>query len=110
MKIYRDDLLIGDRIELANSFGNKLVGLIGKKVLLDGEGLLLMGCPAIHCFFMKVPIDAVYLSKEMKVVGMETIQPWRLGRRFADTANVLELAEGITKNTIKVGDCLTLLY
>jgi len=109
MIIYRDSILIGDRIELADSFGGKLVGLMGKKNLSQGEGLLLMGCPAIHCLFMKIPIDAVYLSKEMKVVGMETLQPWRIGRRFVHAAHVLELPEGMGEKAIQVGDRLTII-
>lgn len=79
---------------------------MGKKTLQDQEGLLLFHCSCIHCFFMRFPIDAVYLSAEMKVVGIETLKPWRLGHFFKGAKHVLELPEGFAAGKIAVGDLL----
>jgi len=36
----------------------------------------------------------VYLSKDMTVLGIETLSPWSVGRHIKSTAHVLELAAG----------------
>lgn len=104
MKVICDGRVIAANVSLANSFLTRFWGLMGKKSLGDGEGLLLMHCSSIHCFFMKIPIDAVYLSKSMTVLGIETLKPWSVGRYIKGTANVLELKAG--RALVSVGDVL----
>jgi uncharacterized protein len=79
---------------LADSPLTRLVGLLGRDGLADGEGLLLRGTSAIHTWFMRFPIDAVFLDGDLRVVEVvEDLGPWRWsGRRKAQ--NVLELAAG----------------
>ncbi|MPN59312.1 hypothetical protein SDC9_207033 [bioreactor metagenome] len=67
---------------------------------------MLFNCPSIHCFFMKMTIDTVYLSEDMTVLGKETLAPWKIGRRFIKTAHVLELAAGTAD--VAAGETLTL--
>lgn len=81
-------------VKIADNFVTRFRGLMLRKALLPGEGLLLKHCPAIHCCFMRFPIDVVYLDEQMTVVGVETVRPWRLGGSFAGTKHVLELEEG----------------
>jgi len=94
MKILCNGQVVLDKVKAADTFTTRLIGLMGRKQLEDGEGLLITPCSAIHCFFMKIPIDAVYLSKEMTVLGIETLSPWQLGSRFRHTASVLETKAG----------------
>lgn len=91
---------------MADTFFARFLGLMGRKRLAPGEGLLLEGCPSIHCFFMKMTIDAVYLSKNMTVLCVETLAPWHVGRLVKNTVHVLELAAGAAQ--ISVGDALEL--
>ncbi len=94
MVVKCDGKILADKVGLANSFFTRLKGLMGKEHLEDGEGLLLMHCSSVHCFFMKTTIDAVYLSKNMTVLGTETLTPWSVGRHIKGAAHVLELATG----------------
>jgi uncharacterized protein len=55
---------LGDRIEVAGDFWGKLMGLMGRPGLADGEGLWLPGANGIHMMFMRFPIDAVFLGRE----------------------------------------------
>jgi uncharacterized membrane protein (UPF0127 family) len=87
----------------ADTFMSRLVGLLNKKSIGCDEGLLLLRCNSIHCFFMKFTIDAVYLSKDMEVLYKETVKPWKIGKIVKNCAHVLELNEGAAKN-ISVGD------
>ena len=85
---------IASHIGLADSFFSRFRGLMLKKSLDSGEGLLLKNCSSIHCFFMRFTIDAVYLDKEMSVVAVECVKPWRIGGFYKGAKHVLELEEG----------------
>ena len=57
----------------------RLIGLMGKSRLSDGEALLLPDCSSIHMFFMRFPIDAVYLDRNRTVRKIvHNLKPWRL--------------------------------
>ena len=63
--------------------------------LADGEGLLINPCSSVHMFFMRFPLDIVYLTKETSVVKVVPhLRAWRisLGGRGAHSA--LELPAG----------------
>jgi uncharacterized membrane protein (UPF0127 family) len=90
---------------IADTFKSRLVGLLSKKSIDFDEGLLLFKCTSIHCFFMKFTIDVVYLSSDMKVLFVETVKPWKIGKMVKNCAHVLELQEGAAKN-ISVGDII----
>ena len=96
--------VLADKVGLADSFISRFKGLMGRKRICGGEGLLLMNCPSVHSFFMKISIDVVYLSRDMTVVGIETLPPWQIGRRVKGTSHVLELAAGAA--LVSVGDVL----
>src|ERR671938_317897 len=54
-------------------------GLLGRGELERGEGLLLEPAGSIHTFFMRFPIDAVFLDRGLRVVGLAPeLAPWRL--------------------------------
>lgn len=66
------------RAEVAETFCERARGLIGHRPLAPGEGMLILRCNCIHTFFMRFPIDAVFLDKEDRVVRIvRNIQPWR---------------------------------
>jgi len=99
--------LFGDKIEIADSFWSRFVGLMMRENLEPGGGLLLRHCSTIHCCFMRFPIDVVYLSNDLRVVGVETVKPWRIGGFFAGARHVLELKAGDAAG-IRCGDRLTI--
>lgn len=103
MMVYCDCYLIADNVSLADGFAKRFWGLMGKKKLEKGEGLLLLKCPRVHGFFMRFPIDVIYLSVDFTVLGMETLRPWSIGKRLKNTAHVLELKAG-TANKARIGD------
>lgn len=105
MKAVCNNKIVFNDIMRADSFISRLMGLLGKKYLSMDEGLLLENCSSIHCFFMKITIDVVYLSKDMEVLYKETVKPWRIGKLVKNTAHVLEVAEG-AGDKISLGDLL----
>ena len=59
---------MGVRAKVAKNAFERMRGLIGRPPPAPGEGLLIPKCNAIHTFFMKYPIDAVFLDRENRVV------------------------------------------
>jgi uncharacterized protein len=86
--------VVCDRCVVADSPVSRMRGLLGRSELKPGEGLLLRPASAIHTWFMRFAIDAVFLDRELCVVGIsDGVLPWRTaGRRGAKA--VLELPAG----------------
>lgn len=98
--------IVADQVRLADTFFRRFKGLMGVRHLEPGEGLLLKNCSSIHSFFMKIMIDAVYLSNDLTVLHIETLPPWRIGKYVKGAKHVLEIAKAPT--WLSVGDTLTL--
>jgi len=83
-----------ERCSLADRLLPRLRGLLGRSELRPGEGLLLRPERSIHTWFMRFPIDAVFLDRDLRVLAVRSeLGPWRMaGRR--GTRAVLELAAG----------------
>jgi uncharacterized protein len=86
--------VVCERCALADGPLTRLRGLLGRRVLPRGEGLLLRPSPSIHTWGMRFPIDAVFLSADLEVLAVRpSIPAWRMaGRRGARA--VLELPDG----------------
>jgi uncharacterized membrane protein (UPF0127 family) len=106
----RDDgTIVCERLTLADSPLPRLRGLLGREGLEPGEGLLLRPASSIHTFFMRFPIDAVFLDRALVVLGIaDGVEPWRAASRRGAKA-VLELPAGERfRRGLEIGDQLTL--
>ena len=83
------------RIELADSFFRRFLGLMGRRELLPGPGLLIAPCRSIHMCFMRFAIDAVYIDQKGKVLKVVLgLRPW-IGVSCCPRAwGILELPSG----------------
>ena len=54
-------------MDVADTSEKRRVGLLKHERLEPGEGLWIVPCESVHTFFMKFPIDLVYLDKKRKV-------------------------------------------
>jgi uncharacterized membrane protein (UPF0127 family) len=92
--VREDGTVVCDRCTVAATPLSRMKGLLGRSELLPDEGLLLRPASSIHTFFMRFPIDAVFLDRDLVVRKIVLgLKPWRLG--FARGArSVLELAAG----------------
>jgi hypothetical protein len=54
--------VLADEVEHARSLWARFMGLMGRRSLAPGRALWLPGTNGIHMFFMRFPIDAVFLS------------------------------------------------
>lgn len=90
---------LGNRVRVASSFWDRFVGLLGKTVLREEEGLWLSPCRSIHTFFMRIPIDVLFLDRQGIVLYQRTLIPWRLTPWKHSCEGVLELPQGTLRRT-----------
>ncbi|TML43432.1 MAG: DUF192 domain-containing protein [Actinobacteria bacterium] len=101
--------VVCERCSVADSPWPRMRGLLGRRGLESGEGLLLRPTGSVHTFFMRFPIDVVFLSREGEVLKIaQALPPWRTaGARRAKA--VLELAaDEAERHEIRVGTRLDL--
>jgi uncharacterized membrane protein (UPF0127 family) len=81
-------------LRVADSFLARTRGLLGRKRLERGEGLLIRGTSSIHTHFMRFAIDVVFLHRDGRVLKLSReLRPWRFaGCRGA--SDVVELPAG----------------
>jgi uncharacterized membrane protein (UPF0127 family) len=102
--------VLGERIEVANSGATRRKGLLGRDGLGTGTGLWIVPCESVHTFFMRFPIDLVYLDRKNRVRKVRhAVGPWRISACFA-AHSVIELPAGTVREsgTVK-GDIVELL-
>ena len=83
-------------VAVSRAFGRgNAKGLLGRRELPRGEGLLLHDpTGTIHMFFMRFAIDAVFLGPDLEVVKVaHALRPWRVARGKGAT-RILEIAAG----------------
>jgi uncharacterized membrane protein (UPF0127 family) len=101
---------LASRARLASSFVDRLFGLMGRKRVEDGGGLLLVKSASIHSFFMRFRFDAVFLDKELRVVKIvPAMRQWWLAFGGRGAKDVLELPAGVAEATgTRPGDLLSI--
>lgn len=100
------EFLLAVRVEVAATPWARFVGLWGRKQLLEGEGLLLVPCRAVHTCFMQFEIDLVFLDRYGRVVHMvPRLRPFRCAIAGREAYHALELPVGmLEKSGTTVGD------
>jgi|SRR5581483_4288758 hypothetical protein len=93
---------------VAQDIWSRFRGLMGKRSLPEGYGLLLSNESAIHTFGMRIPIDVVYLDHAGNVLRVtEAMPPARLGPLVRGVRDVLELPAGtLARTRTRAGDHL----
>jgi uncharacterized membrane protein (UPF0127 family) len=100
-------VLLGDRIEEADGSAARRKGLMGRDALADGGGLWIAPCEAVHTFFMRFPIDVLFLDQQRKVVKVrQNLARNRISGSLR-AHSVLELPAGTAARTgTETGDRL----
>src|SRR2546426_10149201 len=102
-----DGTVICERVSLAVTPLPRMKGLLGRASLDANEGILLRPAGSIHMLFMRFAIDAIFLDRDLVVVGVARgLRPWRVAARRG-AKQVIELAEGGASN-VDGGDRLSL--
>jgi len=102
--------VVAERAELATGFFTRLRGLLGRKGLDAGCGMVIRPTDSIHTFFMAFSIDVVFLDKSGQVIKlMEDMKPGRVSPLVRHSKTVVELPVGtIARAQIVPGDRLSI--
>jgi len=85
-------------LKCADSFWTRTKGLLGRKNLPESEALWIPRCNSVHTYFMKFPIDLVFVDRSLVVVKVcHAVQPGRLVLPVWRASGVIELPSGFVK-------------
>ena len=99
-------------VEMADGFISRLLGLMFVGNLERG---LVLKLPkgrgkrgsAIHMFFMRIPLDIIFLDENKKVVDQVNLKPWQTYTPKHPARYVVELGEGsLNSSNTEIGDQL----
>jgi uncharacterized membrane protein (UPF0127 family) len=89
-----DGRVVCERCLVADTTFRRLRGLLGKRELNPGDGIVLRPGWSIHTAFMFFPIDVVYVSADQVVIKVvRNLKPWRAST-CRGARDVVELAAG----------------
>ena len=99
--------VLATSLETAASGKKRKKGLLGRDGLAPGGGLWIVPCESVHTFFMRFPIDLVYLDRRNRVRKLRSsVGAWRLSACFS-AHSVVELPAGTIRSTeTRKGDAL----
>jgi uncharacterized protein len=100
-----DGRIVCERCVVADRAHRRMRGLLGRRRLNPGQGMVLRPAFAIHTHFMRFPIDVVFLDSDQVVIAIErNLKPWRTAS-CRGAREVVELAAGeCDRRGLEVGD------
>ena len=104
----RTGATLGEKIEAADTWVSRLVGLLGTRALAPTHGLWLKPCGGVHTLGMRYPIDVVFLDKESRVKKVASrLRPYRFCLARPGVSSALELPAGtLDEVDVQLGDSL----
>ena len=105
-----DGRVVASDVAVADGLWSRFVGLMGRRELPAGHGLCIRPCSSIHMFFMRFPIDAVFVDGDGRVLRIyERLRPWRVTRVVRRAKACLELPAGTAAQSgLSTADTLVL--
>jgi uncharacterized membrane protein (UPF0127 family) len=102
--------VIASRATVAESVLTRARGLIGRRALTRGEGLVLDPCSGIHTFFMRMPLDVVFVNRHNQVVcSVSGLPAWAMLPWVRAATRVIEVPVGtVHESRTAVGDLLSI--
>lgn len=103
--------VVAQDVRVADGVWSRFWGLMGRRGLPEGGGLLLRPSSSIHTAFMRFPIDVVFVDRELRVVKVvPEMKPFRATIAFRGGHSALELNAGAAARAqVEKGDQLALV-
>lgn len=102
--------VLAEEAVVANTFFSRIKGLLGRREFNNGEALILKPCVSIHTFFMRFPIDVLFVGKDSKVIkATSSLKPSRITSIYFNATFAIELPAGIIQSTATCEGDLILL-
>ena len=106
----QDGYVLAKNAVYAKSLFARIRGLIGYNTLAEGEALVIPSCRQVHTFFMRFPIDVVFVDRRGRVVGIaENLAPFSISGYYRKAHLAVELPAGAAARvSLSVGALLLL--
>lgn len=99
--------VIASHVVIADDLATRTKGLLGRTEFPEGEALWIKRCNSIHTFFMRFPIDAIFVDKNLNVVSMHHALPaWRITMPRLSATSVFELPAGTLEKFAKANEAI----
>lgn len=97
---------IADHVGVAGGMFARMRGLLGRRPLGPGEGLLLSPCNGIHTVGMRYPIDVLFLDGRGRIArAVHAVDPGRMIPYVRGASRAIELPAGTLSSAgIEDGD------
>jgi len=103
LRVLETGITLAEEARVARTAWERFAGLMGRRSLPRGKALLLPRTRWVHTFFMRFPIDVVYLDSSGKVIAVDRyLQPWRVARPHFRAAQTVEVPAGAA-GSVEVG-------
>lgn len=101
--------IVATRVAMADRWWRRLRGLLGRRGLDDGEGLLLAPCRGVHMLGMRFAIDVALVARDGRVVALyPSLAPGARTRMHREAWAALELRPGaLAASDTRIGDRLS---
>jgi uncharacterized protein len=103
-----DGEILCEHCVVADTLGRRLRGLLGRRRLPAGSGIVLRPGWSVHTAFLRFPIDVVFVDADQVVLEVVShLKPWRTAV-CRGARDVVELAAGeCARRELKAGDRVT---
>lgn len=113
----KNQSVISEKCIVMERFFDRFLGLMGRRVFPRGsDGLFFPQCNNLHVYFMRMPIDVVFVRESpmdsngtFEVMSiLENVQPWRLLPLMDfKSQHAFEFPQGtVARRGIQIGDLL----
>lgn len=97
--VYRLETEAGEQVaghvEVADRILSRFVGLMFRDSLAAGHGLAIRPCNSVHMFFMRFPLDVLFVDGNGTVLRVvDSIKPWRASTLVRGAKAAIELPAG----------------
>jgi len=101
--------LIAAKALIADNFLLRFKGLMFRDSIGEEEALIFYQTPSIHTFFMRFPIEVVFLNQKLQVVKIyEELRPGKVVFSASSSIAIELPAHKTSKQTLEIGDILVL--
>ena len=90
----KDVVELVSQLEIPQTFWERLKGLLGRNQLTFQQGMLFEKCAYVHMIGMKIPLDVIFLDKELRIKKLvKRLKPFQIAGCIGAT-HTIELANG----------------
>jgi uncharacterized membrane protein (UPF0127 family) len=110
IKNKRTNEVILEKVYVADTFFERLKGLMGKKGLEPGEALLIKPCSSVHSFHMKFLFDVAFFDKNNKMVHViHSMKPLKTSPVIRKSKFAIETSGDYLKTKLQADDEIEIL-